>query len=77
MAKVLVIEDDVETAAEIAACLTAGGFEPEQRFDGRLGPESALWPSRSTPSPSTACCPERDGLEVVRALREAGCECRC
>ena len=73
MAKVLVIEDDVDTAAEIAACLTAGGFEAEQRFDGPSGLKAAL------AEPFDAITLDRllpggDGLEVVKALREAGCD---
>lgn len=73
MAKVLVIEDDAETAAEIAACLTTGGFETEQCFDGAEGLRAALT------EPFDAITLDRmlpgcDGLEVVRALREAGCD---
>ena len=73
MAKVLVIEDDAETAAEIAACLTTGGFEAEQRFDGAEGLKAAL----AEPFDAITLdrmLPGRDGLEVVKALREAGCD---
>jgi len=73
LAKVLVIEDDAETAAEIAACLTAGGFEAEQCFDGAEGLKAAL----AEPFDAITLdrmLPGRDGLEVVRALREAGCD---
>ncbi len=73
MAKVLVIEDDAETAAEIAACLTTGGFEAEQCFDGAEGLKTAL----AEPFDAITLdrmLPGRDGLEVVRALREAGCD---
>jgi two-component system OmpR family response regulator len=73
LAKVLVIEDDADTAAEIAACLTAGGFEAEQCFDGASGLKAAL----AEPFDAITLdrlLPGRDGLEVVRALREAGCD---
>jgi DNA-binding response OmpR family regulator len=71
MAKILVIEDDVATAAEIAACLTAGGFEAEQSFDGQEGLDAAL-AERFDAITLDRMLPGRDGLEVVRALREAG-----
>ena len=71
MARILVIEDDLETAAEIADCLIAGGFEAEQCHDGQAGLE------RATASAYDAITldrmlPGRDGLDVVRTLREAG-----
>jgi two-component system OmpR family response regulator len=71
VAKILVIEDDRETADEIAALLTASGFEPRQSFDGRAGLDMALR------EPFDAITLDRmlpgcDGLEVVRSLREAG-----
>ena len=71
MAKILVIEDDIETAAEVAACLTAGGFQPEQSFDGLEGLKAAL------AEPFDAITLDRmlpgcDGLEVLRSLRAAG-----
>ncbi len=71
MARILVIEDDVDTAAEIAACLTAGGYEPERVFNGQQGLEAAL----AEPYDAITLdrmLPGRDGLEVVKALREAG-----
>jgi len=71
LARILVIEDDVDTAAEIAACLTAGGYEPERVFDGQQGLEAAL----AEPYDAITLdrmLPGRDGLEVVKAMREAG-----
>lgn len=71
MTRILVIEDDVETAQEIAACLSASGFEPEQRGDGPGGLEAAL----AEPFDAITLdrmLPGRDGLEVLKALREAG-----
>jgi two-component system, OmpR family, response regulator len=73
LARILVIEDDVETAAEIASCLIASGYQPEQAFDGQRGLEMAL----AEPFDAITLdrmLPGRDGLEVVRALREAGSE---
>ena len=71
MTKILVIEDDVETAAEIAACLADSGFETERCFDGEAGLQAAL----TAPFDAVTLdrmLPGRDGLDVVRALREAG-----
>ncbi len=73
MAKILVIEDDQETSDEIAACLTASGYQPEQVFDGQKGLEAAL----AQPFDAITLdrmLPGRDGLAVVKALREAGSE---
>jgi two-component system, OmpR family, response regulator len=73
LTKILVIEDDVETAAEIAACLADSGFETERRFDGEAGLTAAL----TGPFDAVTLdrmLPGRDGLDVVRALREAGSE---
>jgi two-component system OmpR family response regulator len=71
LARILVIEDDAATAAEITACLSAGGFEPEQSFDGPSGLAAAL------AEPFDAITLDRmlpgcDGLEVLKGLREAG-----
>jgi two-component system, OmpR family, response regulator len=73
LVRILVIEDDVETAAEIASCLAGSGYSPEQVFDGREGLERAL------AEPFDAITLDRmlpgcDGLQVVKALREAGSE---
>ena len=73
MAKILVIEDDLDTAAEIADCLTAGGFETEQRHDGQAGLERASAGGFDAIT-LDRMRPGLDGLDVVRALREAGSE---
>jgi two-component system, OmpR family, response regulator len=73
LAKVLVIEDDIETSNEISSCLSASGFEPEQSFDGATGLEMALGRAFDAIT-LDRMLPGRDGLEVVRALREAGLE---
>ncbi len=71
MTRILVIEDDAETADEIAALLTASGFEPTLSFNGEAGLHLAL----SEPYDAITLdrmLPGRDGLEVVKALRDAG-----
>jgi two-component system OmpR family response regulator len=73
VSRILVIEDDVETAEEIASCLAASGFEAEQCLDGALGLERAL----SEPFDAITLdrlLPSCDGLQVVKTLREAGLE---
>ncbi len=65
------IEDDLQTAAEIASCLVAGGFTPERVHDGQAGLERAL----AEPFDAVTLdrmLPGRDGLDVVKQLREAG-----
>ena len=67
------IEDDPETSAEIADCLAASGHQPRQAFDGQHGLDMAL----AQPFEAITLdrmLPGRDGLEVVKALREAGSE---
>jgi len=71
--RILVIEDDPETAEEIIACLTASGFESIGRFDGPAGLEAAM------AEPFDAITLDRmlpglDGLALIKVLREAGCE---
>jgi DNA-binding response OmpR family regulator len=73
MPKILVIEDDPDTAAEIAGCLSASGFEAEQSFDGLEGLSMALAEHYDAIT-LDRMLPGRDGLDVVRSLREAGRE---
>jgi two-component system OmpR family response regulator len=73
VSRVLVIEDDIEVAAEIASHLSLGGFSPEQCFDGRLGLEMAL-SGRFDAITLDRVLPGCDGLSVVKAIREAGLE---
>jgi two-component system, OmpR family, response regulator len=73
MSRILVIEDDAATAAEIAVCLTDAGYEPVCVNDGQEGLEAAL----ATPFDAITLdrmLPGCDGLKVVTALREAGAE---
>ena len=73
MARILVIEDDVDTAAEIASCLSASGFQPEQCFDGLLGLELAV-SGQFDAITLDRMLPSLDGLQVVKSLRESGSE---
>ena len=69
MAKVLLIEDDRETAEEIAAELTDRGFEVEWAADGIEG----LGKARSTRPDAMIVdrlLPGMDGLTVIEALRK-------
>ena len=73
MARILVIEDDLDTAAEIADCLIASGFDAEQCFDGQTGLERATGETFDAIT-LDRMLPGRDGLDVVRTLREQGSE---
>src|ERR1700726_520684 len=69
MAKVLLIEDDSETAEEITAELTDRGFEVEWSADGIDGLDKA----RSTRPDAMVVdrlLPGMDGLTVIEALRK-------
>jgi two-component system OmpR family response regulator len=70
---ILVIEDDPETCARIAACLTDGGFAVETVGDGEVGLAKAL-ERRFQAITLDRMLPGRDGLDVVRALRQAQCD---
>jgi DNA-binding response OmpR family regulator len=71
LARILVIEDDIETAADIAACLSANGFHAEQSFNGQAGLKLALG-DRFDAITLDRMLPGCDGLQVVKSLREAG-----
>jgi two-component system OmpR family response regulator len=71
LARILIIEDDADTAAEIAACLGAAGYDAVVAGDGETGLASALV------EPFDAVTLDRmlpgcDGLEALRDLRRAG-----
>ncbi len=71
--RILVIEDDLETAEEITACLTASGFDAESRFDGPSGLEAAMTLEFDAIT-LDRMLPGLDGLEIVKTLRDAGSE---
>lgn len=72
-ARVLVIEDDIEMSAAIAGCLAASGFTPECCFDGVEGRRMALGGHFDVIT-LDRMLPGCDGLEIARAVREAGLE---
>jgi two-component system, OmpR family, response regulator len=69
--RILIIEDDVEIAAEIAECLAANGFSPERCFDGKEGLERALRESFDAIT-LDRMLPGCDGLTIAKSLRDAG-----
>lgn len=71
MPRILVIEDDPETADEIAACLVASGYEAHKQFDGQAGLEAAITRNFDAITLDRTL-PGLDGLALVKALREAG-----
>jgi two-component system OmpR family response regulator len=71
MAKILVIEDDPETSAEITVCLTGAGYQIEQADDGAVGLEAALKESFDAIT-LDRMLPGCDGLTIVKTLRDAG-----
>jgi len=70
-ARVLVIEDDVEMAAAIASCLADSGFLPERCFHGTQGLRMAL-SGRFDVITLDRMLPGCDGLQIAKAVREAG-----
>jgi two-component system OmpR family response regulator len=73
VARILVIEDDIETAADIASCLSACGFQLDQCFDGQQGLNLAMT-DRFDAITLDRVLPGCDGLQVVKALRASGLE---
>src|ERR1700694_4917965 len=70
MPKVLLIEDDSETAEEITAELAERGFEVEWSADGIQGLDQAR-SSRPDAMIVDRLLPGMDGLTVIEALRQA------
>jgi two-component system OmpR family response regulator len=73
VARILVIEDDIETAADIASCLSACGFQLDQCFDGQQGLNLAMT-DRFDAITLDRVLPGCDGLQVVKTLRASGLE---
>lgn len=69
MARILIIEDDAETAFEIARCLKEAGFEIHVTQDGAEGLRIALTEGFDAVT-LDRMLPGCDGLEIVRRLRE-------
>ncbi|HEY2048914.1 MAG TPA: response regulator transcription factor [Caulobacteraceae bacterium] len=71
MAKVLIIEDDDATAAEIARALNQRGFEPEHASTGEDGLERAVT-GRFDAITLDRMLPDMDGLAIAEALKARG-----
>jgi two-component system OmpR family response regulator len=69
--RVLVIEDDAETAAQLTDCLGANGYAVDVAGDGEAGLSRAL-EAEYVVMTVDRLLPLLDGLEVIRRLRERG-----
>jgi two-component system, OmpR family, response regulator len=68
---VLVIEDDAETADQLADCLRTGGYEVDLAIDGEEGLRRGLAAGYVVMTVDRML-PRIDGIEVIRRLREEG-----
>jgi two-component system, OmpR family, response regulator len=71
MGRILVVEDDPTTAADIVQCLEGAGFEAEVVGDGAEALEAALAGAYQAIT-LDRMLPGLDGLDLVRALRGQG-----
>jgi two-component system, OmpR family, response regulator len=69
--RILIIEDDLEIAAEIAESLAAAGFYPVRCHDGNEGLDLAMGESFDAIT-LDRMLPGCDGLQIAKTLREAG-----
>jgi two-component system, OmpR family, response regulator len=69
MTRILLIEDDAETAEEIVAELVERGFEVEWSADGVAGLATAR-SSRPDAMVIDRMLPGMDGLEIIETLRQ-------
>jgi two-component system, OmpR family, response regulator len=69
--RILVIEDDTETAGQLADCLSASGYGVDVAADGEIGLRRALTGDYAVITVDRLL-PCIDGLEVIRRLRAAG-----
>jgi two-component system OmpR family response regulator len=69
--RVLVIEDDLETAGQLADCLARSGYSVDLATDGDEGLERALDPNYAVMTVDRLL-PALDGIEIIRRLREKG-----
>lgn len=70
MAAILVIEDDIDMAAEITSCLSSAGYEVESCADGIKGRALAL-SARFDVITLDRVLPGCDGLQIAKAVRDA------
>ena len=68
---VLVIEDDAETAEQLADCLKSNGYEVDLAVDGENGLRRALAADYVVMT-IDRMLPRIDGIEIIRRLREEG-----
>jgi two-component system, OmpR family, response regulator len=69
--RILVIEDDTETAGQLADCLSASGYAVDVAADGDTGLCRALTADYAVITVDRLL-PSIDGLEIIRRLRAAG-----
>ncbi len=69
--RVLVIEDDRETAGQLADCLSANGYAVDVAADGNSGLRLATT-AEYTVMTVDRLLPRIDGLEIIRRLRAEG-----
>lgn len=71
MVRVLVIEDEFETAQQIAGCLSSGGYEVDLASDGTEAIDRACGQEYAVMTVDRLL-PGQDGLNIVRQLRDRG-----
>src|SRR4051812_42365781 len=69
--RVLVIEDDPETARQVADCLTGGGYSVDLAADGEKGLSLGRTHAHVVIT-LDRMLPRLDGIELLRRLREEG-----
>ena len=69
--RVLVIEDDTETAEQLIDCLRASGYEVDLAVDGEVGLRRGL-AGEYVVMTVDRMLPRIDGIKVIRRLREEG-----
>src|ERR1700686_1488299 len=69
--RVLVIEDDLETANQVVDCLHAGGYQVDLAVDGEDGQGRAR-AAGYTVMTVDRMLPRLDGIELIRELRQQG-----
>jgi two-component system OmpR family response regulator len=69
--RILVLEDDAETAEQLLDCLQASGYDVDLATDGEEGLSSALAADYVVMTVDRML-PCIDGIEVIRRLRESG-----
>jgi two-component system, OmpR family, response regulator len=69
--RVLVIEDDTETAEQLIDCLRASGYEVDLAVDGEVGLRRGLTGGYVVMTVDRML-PRIDGIKVIRRLREEG-----